>query len=985
MAPDPNFVFNEEVFNTQVRDEVPEQFWGMFNARDIQSQGQLEAAKASVRSILDGQEKLYSKGMVPGIALKIGAEVLDPTAWAIAVASEGALAPIIFTTKAGRIGNSIRSGLTTMAATAPVEAAIAGLSDEYDAKDALIGTISAGVLGGALGAFTHRDLDAPLNEVQRQLKALEIQEAGLQLSPTGVANFKGLTDESGNVKPAATTNAEFFASRPDHRTAFAGARVDRASDNFSSASEKVRKMSGALFEDPAAAKGDLVGESAELWKQRTHGRVMQDYLRNREANLEAFRREQGRGWFRGSQTADEFAEQVTMALRGQEVASEAVRKQAQEVRRLYDEIAEMLRDPAKGEGINLARPVKGSENASLEDYVNRVWSAGKIDAMVARNGEAAVRGLIARAIRGLDAKAADTVAGHIMAIARRSRQSGLDLSGIRNHSDNLEYFLEREHGLDSSSARDIAASIKRLTEGTDAGKTGNLKHRLDIDEAMVSDLLENNIDTLFMSYANRMIGHAALARHGIDSEDTFRRLLEEAREELMRIPATSVKERSKQMREIRNLEKSYDYLVGRPVAELNPGDLPNTLARLLRKLNYSRLMNMVGVAQLAEFGVVASHTGFLAMLRNMPELAKLRRRLANGQFDDELLEELSGLMGGWADYRLLHRSHQRMEEFGTPAGEVKHSGFAKTERVLDRMNEITTDISGFNWINQVLHAYASKNMAQTFLDAARTGKRHRLSESRLRELGIDDETFKAIKAEMMKKGGAKWSESGKLIKLNLENWSPETVTKFGNAMRRWGNSVVQEGGFGSSMHFAETGIGKLLFQFKSFMLSSWTKQVLNNVKHADRVSYMMFFNSMLAGSLSYMAWVGISSVGRDDREKYLERMLATDKIAFGAFQRSSISTIFPGVIDSAAPVLGYDPLFDTRASGLQSNLITGTPSYDYAMRASQLLVDLSAVARGEEDLNQQNVRNAISLIPFQNAIGIRNGINAVIGELPRQY
>lgn len=121
-------------------------------------------------------------------------------------------------------------------------------------------------------------------------------------------------------------------------------------------------------------------------------------------------------------------------------------------------------------------------------------------------------------------------------------------------------------------------------------------------------------------------------------------------------------------------------------------------------------------------------------------------------------------------------------------------------------------------------------------------------------------------------------------------------------------------------------LAKLLMQFKSFMMGAYTKQLLNNVKHADRVTTMMFLNGTFAGLVSYLAYVGASSAGKSsyERERYLDKMLDPMQMAAGAFQRSSISTIIPGIIDMPAMLGLYDPLFDTRASGLQSNLITGS-------------------------------------------------------------
>lgn len=981
---DPKFSLTDE--HEQVIRQLPEQYWGRFVPSEVRSEGQFQRMLASIEQEQGVREVLQSKGVIPGLAVEIGAELLDPSAWMIAGATEGVLAPYIFTTKATRIGRAVQTGLLSAASTAPIEAGLAGLRDDYTATDALISTLAAGTLGGALGYTFARDVDKPLEDLRIHLQAEEARQLGATATPEGVPFYGQYANPDGTFKAPEEVNEaaakRFFDVNTGHKTAFAKARVDRASDVFSSESAKVRSLGGALFEDPAAAKGELVGESAALWKSRTYGRMAQYFLRSRKTNFDAFKKERKLGWMGGRQALDEFNEAVTRVLRGGESDSAAVRAHAAEVRKLYQEMGELARNP--GDAPGMGKPVKGSENMVIDDYVNRVWHAGKIEAAIIKAGDpTVVYRRIAKAMRGVDPDTAMKLAEQVVKVTLRSRQGGISLRGLRDSGENLELFLRREHGLSDTDAADIAASLRRLTGGEDAGNMSNLKSRLDIDESQLEDLFDNDIDSLFLAYANRMTGHIALARQGIDSEATFERLLQEAIEEIQSTPVKGRVDKDRRERAIRNLREAYDHLVGRPTAELNPNALPNTIARLFRKLMTTRLMNMVGFAQLAEFGVLASHVGVVTMLRNIPEFNRFRSRIRNGEFSDELVEELSGLMGGWADYRLLHRSSQRVEDFGTADGNLREGFLSKTERALDKMNEVTMDISGFQYVNQVLQSIAMKGMAQSFLDAARSGKRHRLSDARLRELGIDDATFKAIKAEMMKKGGASWSSTGQLKRLNLESWDPVTRAKFGNALRRWGNTVIQEGDFGSGMRMAETAVGKVVFQFKSFLMGSWTKQVLNNVKHSDAIAGMMLLNATWAGSMSYMLYVAASSVGRPDAEEYREEMLTAEKIALGAFQRSSISAFFPNLIDTSAETLfGIDPLFDTRASGTASNLILGNPTVDFANKAYTFLQEMGEVARGE-GVDQTTVRSGTALLPFQNALGIRNFLNALVGELPR--
>lgn len=973
---DPAFQLTSDVFKEHVQKDVPEEFWDEFDPDDIKSLGQLQQRKAELVEWQESQKIAQAKGVGTGVGLSVLASVLDPAAYALALGTEGVLAPVILTNKLTRLGRAVKGGLLASAGTAPVEGYLAYQDPTYDASDAIISTLTAGAFVGAIaGRMTPEE--RVLSQMRTSLVAHEAAQSGAVATPKGQKEFAGNVNPDGSFKTAAQVNKDFFKRNARSGTFAANWRLDRGADNFSSNSPKVRALSSVLFDDVAPAKGVLQGETASLWKTRERGRVTRDYMKSHKNTLKAFTEETGASWTKGFQTQKEFNKLVTKALRGQEVTSEAVKKHATEVRRLYDEIAEMARNPGGKEGIGHAIPVKGAEDMKVEDYVNRRWSPQAMDNAIERLGSAdAVQKLIASSIRNMDSTTAMEVAGHLMSVTKRSKMGGLDLNRLEASGENLELFLTREHGLKPEEAGRIAGSLKRLTGGTDAGRTGNLKHRLDIDEAMVEDLLESDIDSLFGSYSNTMLGNIALARHGIDSEDTFRRLVQDAQDESYSPAIKSGMDQRKRDRESVNLQEAYDHLIGRPVRD-NPASGFSTTGRLLRKFNYSRLMNMVGIAQLAELSNIMAHTGVKAFLANVPELAKLKRRAASGDFTDELLEELSDLTGGLGDFRLLHRSAQRVEEFGGAEG-MREGWLSWGERKLDGMNNITSDISGFNLINQQLHAMTLKSMTQTFMDAARTGK-HTLSVDRLRELGIDDALMKNIKKELMK---ASRDGNGKVKKLNLEDWDDATRVKFGNALRRWNNTIIQENDFGVLPGFMSHPAVKLLMQFKSFMVGAYSKQLLNNIKHADRKTAMVAIGGLVGGCLSYTTYVYASAIGREDKEQYLKRMMSTKALAAGSLQRSSWASIMPGIIDIPSSLGAYDPIFDTRAgSGLNSNWLTGSASYDLAVNGVGKLGSELVESAKQQEFTQNTARSIAGVLPFQNALVIRNVLNTLYGHL----
>ena len=88
----------------------------------------------------------------------------------------------------------------------------------------------------------------------------------------------------------------------------------------------------------------------------------------------------------------------------------------------------------------------------------------------------------------------------------------------------------------------------------------------------------------------------------------------------------------------------------------------------------------------------------------------------------------------------------------------------------------------------------------------------------------------------------------------------------------------------------------------------------------------MMYSSVFAG-LAYVAQTHVNALLRNDKEEFLQERLTPLEIAKAAFQRSSWASLFPALIDTAAPFFGEDPVFAYgRTTGLATGIISGIPS-----------------------------------------------------------
>ncbi len=126
-----------------------------------------------------------------------------------------------------------------MGVTAPVEGYIAYNDPTYDLDDAIVSTMAAGALGGLFSGVS-RSYDEPLKELYRAAAANEAREAGAVATERGMIEFKGLVNNDGSFKTVEQFNSDFFERNKGWKTFASKLRIDRAADNFSSISTKVR-------------------------------------------------------------------------------------------------------------------------------------------------------------------------------------------------------------------------------------------------------------------------------------------------------------------------------------------------------------------------------------------------------------------------------------------------------------------------------------------------------------------------------------------------------------------------------------------------------------------------------------------------------------------------------------------------------------------------------------------------------------------------
>lgn len=838
----------------------------------------------------------------------------------------------------------------------------------YDVNDVLIGMSAAFIMGSGVSAFRTRNMRVA-SEVDNHMRTLEldqIEEAGGELSEAGRQYYRRPLE----ARVAAKTDEErlnaIYEDGENRGTEFANARADRAAINLSSDLPEVRGLSSAFFGDPLGGKkGELANEKATIWKRLQSGRMKTKFYKGFEKNFKGFLAGEGKlSLFQSfrSKERTQFNEAVTRYIRGEATDNVHVKAQGDLLRDMYKKVLEMAKKPQGDEALPNAVPVRGSDEVEFNQlYSPRQWSAGKIQQQIVRTGYSQVQRTIATAFTNVDGEAAMQLAGAFMEIISKGKKDTVSLPQLNKMvNDDISAQLISDLGIEASQAAKIASQIQKAIKRKDGSKTKHLKNRVEMNEKLIEDFLENDSEILFNNYLNTMMGHISLARHGIDSEATFKKAIGHIEGKRAVRRASGKIDRAKQDLEIKNLRDAYDHLIGRPV-DSDPGSIGAQTGRIVRKINVSRFMNQLGFAQLNELSNAVNHLGWSVLISHVPLYKKMLAKLSNKEYRDELQEELSDAYGGWANGRLLHQVSNQADDFGSAFSGQKNMA-DKVERGLDHANKWTANISGFHTVTNMLHNMVMKRTSQKFLDYAMKGKAV-TSEARLLELGIDGPFLQRIKEQMTQHVTHK---NGKLTRMNFDKWDSEVFAKYSYSMRSWGERIIQEQDFGDGIPWLSTSeLGKTLVQFRTFTLTAYPKQLLHSFKHADAQMFSKYITAMFFAGLSYNIQTHAQALGRHDREEYLKRRLSTEAMVKAAFQRSTYGSIAPMLIDTAAHPFTDKPIFGYRSSGLGADPLTGGAWFDLANRSWQTLGMF-----GDGQVSDKDWGNFYRTLLFSNVLGL---------------
>ena len=418
----------------------------------------------------------------------------------------------------------------------------------------------------------------------------------------------------------------------------------------------------------------------------------------------------------------------------------------------------------------------------------------------------------------------------------------------------------------------------------------------------------------------------------------------------------------------------------------------------------------LGFAQITEIASVICRNGIVAGFQQMPSLKQLAKIFTMGITDlrtgrqglglqglddmDDLgamVESFTGIAG---DYSRGDHFMRVIDDAGFDSDYIK----SRSMKYLNYGQQVSfLNPLGVMPMDTMLRRWAGKAAFQNFVNM--TFKKGddgvlRFSSTawnnqkvRLKQMGLDEKDVTRLKKAFEQPGAIEFKDGvfgGKVKSFNPEAFNDNYIfEKFAVALRKHVDGTVQRQSYGEMPEFWTSPVGKLLGQYRVFMIASKTKQLAAGVARGDAMEGANIVGACALGSLAYMLQTHYRAMGMSegDRKSYLEKRLSQEYIFKAGMMKSPYSTIFPMLIDTTASIVGGDPVFDPsmRTTGLGIDPLRG--SVPFSLLYNRLLPAgreiTGAMFRGDE-ISKQDLKNDQALLWFLKVPGIDQGVNQFV-------
>jgi len=938
----------------------------VFNAALADNEYELNQLRKQVARERKDRETLEKSGaMAFPAAIAMG--IVDP----INLIPVGGTAYRSYKTGSSILAGAMATGSVAAGSAAMSEAALHATQLERTFGESALNVSGSALLGGVLGGLSSGLKQFQMNKISQEIEESMNVEPKVRegLDSVGAARYVEDVEISGK---AAKVLAKGLAFDPLTRT-------------LSSEVSVVRRVANSLAENPYDMDGGIT--QAVESKIKIHDGRYVTAMENHLNNYKEFQREIGgktgigRAFNRKGMSRREFSEAVSRQVRNpSENAHPRIKAAA-------DSWLNDFYTPIKNELIEAKLLPEDVDVKTAVNYLNRVWSPGKITA----NKDLFVS-KVAKWLADEDVKlhkAADEAAEELRGLNKqidelRARGERADKKMLKR-LDELEAQIgkskfKQELDLEELDYRNTAEQIADRIIGTPDGKLpydfkldgssksagfatknqklkGPLKSRtFNIPDELIEEFLENDIEMLGGRYLRQVVPDLELTKaYGdIDMTEQLKEIESAHREKARGLTGKAADKLEKQkQRDLKDIIGMRDRIRG-VYDKADPNNPWVRIRRSIRDLNYLRFMGGVVASSVPDVARIFMAEGFANTFKNgLGVLIKNSKgfKIAAAEAKrygvgvDAIIGGRSQIIADIADY--------------TQGGTAVERGLRSMAEKFGKVNLMDYWTTGV----KQLHAVTMQN---TLIEKLIKGR----YDKRLARLGIDEADAKLI-TEQLKKHAEKMD--GVWIS-NAKKWDSIEVEKmWGAAIRKESDRVIVVPGQEKPL-FMSSDMGKTVMQFRSFMFSATQRMLIAGIQgqEANYVGGMLMMTSL--GIMTYMfkQWDAGRDISDDPMTLVMEGIDRSG--ALGAImeinntiERTSNNNF------GLRPLLGVSQPASRFASRSQAEALLG-PTFGSFLST---VLQVTSAGTDANEWKEGDTRAIRRLIPYQNLMIIRQWLDKI--------
>ncbi len=405
------------------------------------------------------------------------------------------------------------------------------------------------------------------------------------------------------------------------------------------------------------------------------------------------------------------------------------------------------------------------------------------------------------------------------------------------------------------------------------------------------DLFETDQLTLVRNQAQRVSGETALAKHGIMGKaglDLLRRAMADFGTDAGKA----------QPAEVQAFDQVAAEFLGQPFGDyggkwMNRAMQTNSLARL----------GGMGFTQFAEYINLATTLGVTKAFSAMSSLPRLRAEAAKLARGEKVDNPIIGSIEVYGGAEFGTDAYKMVFPFDNPGMQYQVNGH-DTVHLADRLLRGGMHAQGKLSMWRAIHGAQQRGVAEQIVHKSMKMVRDGTESKVLADMGISPQLAADLRAELP--NIARFDSAGRLQEFDITKAeNRQAAEAFVQAVHRGAGQIIQGTFIGETGKWAHSGWLRLLTHFRTFSLTSVEKQwARNRNNHGVATALGMLMGSMAMAAPIYIARQYANSIGRPDREEWLDKQLSPEKIARATLNYVAASGLAGDFLDAFASVSG---------------------------------------------------------------------------------